>query len=125
MRQAERDYYAKTGIFPIMHSVAIRNDLVEEHPWLPKAIFEAYSKSKSVAYADMSQKWFLRTLPWFAQELNSTKELMGKNFFPYGIEPNLKTIDALLRYSHEQGLAQRRLSIEDIFHPAGLELSES
>jgi 4,5-dihydroxyphthalate decarboxylase len=124
VRQAERDYYARTGIFPIMHSVAIRNDLVETHPWLPSAVFDAYAKSKAVAYADMSQKWFLRTIPWFAQELESTRELMGENFFPYGIEPNLKSINALLRYSHEQGLARQRLTIEDIFHPAGLELVE-
>ena len=123
-RQAEQDYYRKTGIFPIMHAVAIRNDLVDEHPWLPKAIFDAYSKAKDVAYADMSQKWFLRTIPWFAQELESTKALMGKNFLPYGLEPNLKTLNALLRYSHEQRLAKRRLTIEDIFHPAGMDLSE-
>ena len=124
-RQAEREYYSKTGIFPIMHAVAISNALVEDHPWLPKAIFDAYVESKAVAYADMTQKWFLRTLPWFAQELESTRELMGKNFFPYGMEANVKTLNALLRYSHEQGLAKRRLSIEDIFHPAGLGLSES
>jgi len=124
VRQAERDYFAKTGIFPIMHAIAISNDLVDEHPWLPKAVFEAFSKSKAVAYADMQEKWFLRTLPWFAQEMESTKELMGENFFPYGIAPNLKSINALLRYTHEQGLAKRKLTIEDVFHPAALEFAE-
>ena len=123
-RQAERDYYAKTGIFPIMHAVAISNEIVEDYPWLPKAIFEAYSKSKSTAYADMNQKWFLRTIPWFAQEVESTRELMGDNFFPYGIEPNEKALNALLRYVYEQGMARRRLKIEDVIHPAALDFVE-
>lgn len=123
-RQAEREYYAKTGIFPIMHAVAVRKDLIEEHPWLPKAVFEAYSESKALSYADMSKKWFLRTLPWFAQELESTQELMGKNFSPYGIEANRKALAALLRYSHEQGLASRRVEVEEMFEPSTLELVE-
>ncbi len=124
-RLIEREYFAKTGIFPMMHAVAIRNDLVEQHPWLPKAVFNAYSESKSLIYADMRDKWFLRTLPWFAQELSATEELMGENFFPYGIEANRKAINALLRYMHEQKLASRQLEIEEIFEPSTLELVES
>jgi 4,5-dihydroxyphthalate decarboxylase len=125
VRQVERDYYAKTGIMPIMHAVAIRKDLIELHPWLPKAVFEGYSASKAMAFADMRQKWFLRTLPWFAQELESTETLMGRNFFPYGIEVNRKSLEALFRYSHEQGLASRELKIEEIFEPTTLALIES
>ncbi len=123
-RQTERNYYAKTGIFPIMHAVAIRNVLVEKHAWLPKAIFQAYSESKAMAYTEMTRKWYLRTMPWFAQELESTRQLMGVDFFPYGIERNRKAVQALLRYTHDQGLAKRRLDVEDIFHPAGLGLRE-
>jgi len=124
-RQVERDYYAKTGIFPMMHAVAIRNDLVEQLPWLPKAVFDAYSESKALTYADMRDKWFLRTLPWFAQELEATENLMGENFAPYGVEVNRKAIDTLLRYLHEQKLASRRLKIEEIFEPSTLELVEA
>jgi 4,5-dihydroxyphthalate decarboxylase len=124
-RQVERDYYAKTGIFPIMHAVAIRTNLVEQNPWLPKAVFEGYSASKAMAFADMRQKWFLRTLPWFAQELESTEALMGRNFFPYGVEANRKSLEALFRYSHEQGLASRELKIEEIFEPATLRFTEA
>ncbi|UCD68974.1 MAG: ABC transporter substrate-binding protein [Betaproteobacteria bacterium] len=122
VRRTEQDYYAKTGVFPIMHAVAIRNSLVEEHPWLPRAVFNAYSESKAQAYADMQEKWFLRTLPWFAQELDTTQALMGRNFFTYGIAPNRKTLEALLRYAHEQGLARRKLAIEDLFEPSTLGL---
>jgi 4,5-dihydroxyphthalate decarboxylase len=124
-RQVERDYYKKTGIFPIMHAVAVRNDLVEQHPWLPKAVFEGYSASKAMAFADMRQKWFLRTLPWFAQELESTEELLGRNFFPYGVDVNRKSLEALFRYSHEQGLASRELAVEEIFEPTTLALVET
>jgi 4,5-dihydroxyphthalate decarboxylase len=124
-RQVERDYFARTGIFPIMHAVAIRNDLIEQDPSLPRTVFEAYSQSKAMAYADMRQKWFLRTLPWFAQELEATQELMGKNFFPYGLEGNRKSLEALFRYSHEQGLASRRLKVEEVFEPSTLELVEA
>ena len=83
-----------------------------------------YSASKAMAFSDMRQKWFLRTLPWFAQELESTEALMGRNFFPYGVEANRKSLEALFRYSHEQGLASRELKIEEIFEPATLRLTE-
>jgi 4,5-dihydroxyphthalate decarboxylase len=56
VRATEQDYYERTGIFPIMHAVAIRNDLVEQHPWLTRAVFDAYSKSKTMAYSNMRQK---------------------------------------------------------------------
>ena len=124
-RQTERDYFARRGIFPVMHAVAIRNELIDQHPWLPTAVFEAYSRAKTMAYNDMSQKWFLRTLPWFAQELKETRDLMGINFHPYGLEPNRKALNTLFRYSHEQGLASRRLSVEEMFVPSTLELLES
>jgi 4,5-dihydroxyphthalate decarboxylase len=121
-RQVERDYYASTGIYPVMHAVAMRNDLIDEHPWLIKAVFDAYSQAKSMTYADMQNKWFLRTIPWFAQELEATQELMGRNFFPYGMEANRKSVETLLRYMHEQGLASREVKVEEMFHPASMEL---
>lgn len=124
-RAIEQDYFARTGIFPIMHAVAIRNDLAEQYPWLPRAVFEAYSESKSLAYAKMRKNVFFETLPWYAQELESTQRIMGKNFFPYGIAPNRKTLETLFRYSYEQGLASRELTIEELFEPSTLGLVES
>ena len=63
-------------------------------------------------------------LPWFAAELEETRELMGDNFWPYGIGPNKKALEALFQYSHEQGLASRELTVEELFHPSTLELVE-
>jgi 4,5-dihydroxyphthalate decarboxylase len=75
-------------------------------------------------YEAMGEKWILGTLPWFGQEFEETRELMGKNFWPYGIDANRKTLDALLQYSYEQGLAQKRLTVEELFVPASLQFSE-
>lgn len=125
VRSTEQDYFARTGIFPIMHSVAIRNDLVKEHPWLPKAVFDAYSHSKSLAYEAMRKNVFFETLPWYGQELEDTQRVMGENFFPYGIAPNRKALETLFRYSHEQSLASREVTVEELFVPSTLDLLES
>jgi 4,5-dihydroxyphthalate decarboxylase len=125
-RRTERAYYAKTGIFPIMHAVAVRKDVVKSHPWLPEALFRAYSQAKQHAYDALRLKaWYNTSLPWVAQEAEETRKLMGDNYWPYAIEPNRKSLDALLLYSHEQGLAKRKLQIEDLFLPSTLKLAEA
>ena len=123
-RATERDYYTRTGIFPIMHAVAMRNDVIEAHPWLPKAVFEAYSQAKQIHYETMRMQWIYGTLPWFGQEFEETRTLMGENFWPYGIDANRKTLDALFQYSYEQGLARKRLTVEELFHPSSLQFTE-
>jgi 4,5-dihydroxyphthalate decarboxylase len=124
-RATERAYFKKTGVFPIMHVVAIRNDVIDEHPWLPEAVFSAYSQAKYIEYKSMQNRWVYGTLPWFGQEFDETREVMGDNFWPYGIEPNRKTLDTLFRYSYDQGLAKKRLQIEDLFHASTIGLLES
>jgi len=124
-RAVERDYFARTGIFPVMHAVAIRNDLIDANPWLPRAVFDAYSQAKKRRYEAMRMGWVMETLPWFGQELDETRRLMGDNFWPYGIAANKTALNALFRYSHEQGLASRRLTVEELFHPSTLELTET
>ena len=124
-RATEREYFSRTGVFPIMHAVAMRNDVIDANPWLPEAVFNAYSAAKKISYQAMRDKWFLRTLPWFAQELDSTRQLMGQNFWPYGIGKNRKTLETLFRYAHEQGLARQRLEIDDIFDASMNDLVES
>ena len=122
-RKAERSFFAKTGIFPIMHAVAIRNDVVEANPWLPQAVFAAYAEAKKMMYDALKKMgWATISLPWVGQEIEETRKLMGENFWPYGIEPNRKALEALFRYSHEQGLAKKRLKVEGLFHPSTLEL---
>jgi 4,5-dihydroxyphthalate decarboxylase len=125
-RQTERDYYKKTGIFPIMHAVAIRNSLVEQYPWLPRAVFDAYSEAKQLMYNNMKKTgWATNSLPWFGKELEETRALMGENFWPYGVEANRKALEALFQYSYEQGLAKRKLKVSDLFLPESLEFKEN
>jgi 4,5-dihydroxyphthalate decarboxylase len=108
-----------------MHAVAMRNDVIDAHPWLPAAVFEAYVEAKQLHYETMRGQWIFGTLPWFGQEFEETQALMGKNFWPYGIEANRKTLEALFQYSHEQGLSSKRLTVEELFHSTTLELTES
>ena len=124
-REIEKTYYEKTGIFPIMHAVAVNTALIEQYPELPKEIFEAYSRAKSLHYAQLEKLgWAYSSLPWFAQEFEETRNLMGKNFWPYGIEANRKTLETLFRYSYEHGLVQKELTIEDLFAKSTLKLKE-
>ena len=124
-RTVEREYYTKTHIFPIMHAVAIKSELLDENPWLAESVFNAYSEAKTQHYMFMKQKaWAWDSLPWYSQELDDTIELMGKNFWPYGIDPNRKSLEALFRYSYEQGLSKKKLSIEDLFAKNSLNLTE-
>lgn len=125
-KRVEQSYYSKTGIFPIMHAVAVRKSLLEENPWLTEAIFKAYSESKKQDYIFMRKYgWVFDSLPWYGQELESTTKIMGNNFWPYGIDVNRKTLETLFRYSYEQELSSRELTIQELFHSSGLNLTES
>ncbi len=124
-RSTERAYFAKTGIFPIMHAVAIKNSLAQENPWLIAAVFKAYSQSKQMAFKYMANAaWVKDSLPWFGQEFDETRALMGDNYYSYGIENNQKALEALFRYSHQQGLCSRELTIGELFEPTSLRLTE-
>ncbi len=124
-RTTERAYFAKTGIFPIMHAVAVKKSLAQENPWLIEAVFNAYSQSKQMAFKYMARAaWVKDSLPWFGQEFDETRALMGNNYYSYGLENNRNTLEALFRYSLQQGLASRELTIEEIFDPVGMKLTD-
>lgn len=124
-RQTEQAYYSKTGIFPIMHAVAIHNKVANAYPWLPEAVFNAYSEAKAIMYSELKKLgWATISLPWIGYEIENTRKLMGGNYWSYGIEPNRKALETLFRYSHEQGLAKRRLTVEELFHPDTWDLVE-
>ena len=124
-KKVEQDYYKKTGVFPIMHAIAVRNSLIEENPNIIKEVFKAYSKAKAMDFAFMQKLgWAYDSLPWYAQELEETKAVMGNDYWPYGIEKNRKALETLFRYSYEQGLSKKHLTIEDLFHKDSLNLTE-
>jgi 4,5-dihydroxyphthalate decarboxylase len=117
-RRAEQEYFARTGIFPIMHTVVLRRDVYEKHPWAAASLFDAFEKAKAWAYAQLMETDALKvTLPWVVAEIEETRRLMGHDFWPYGIEPNRASLEALPRYLHEQHLAPRVPAIEELFAP--------
>jgi len=90
-KKVEQEYFSKTGIFPIMHAVAVKKELLEENPWLAESLFNAYSESKTINYNFMTKLgWAYDTLPWYGQQHEEAKKIMGNNFWPYGIEANKK-----------------------------------
>jgi len=125
-RSAEREYYRRTRIFPIMHALGIRNDVAARHPWLAASLYKAFAAAKRIADQDLGEVAALKIgLPWVVQELADTRALMGEDYWPYGVEPNRATLEALARYSFEQGLSVRRLSIEEMFVAATLSESKT
>lgn len=121
-RAVEQEYYRETGIFPIMHAVAMRKDVIAAHPDLPRAVFDAYVSSKQALYDwQRGLGWVLNSQPWFSQDMEDARAVMGDNFYSYGFsEANLKTMRTLLAYAHEQGLAERAVTVEDLFLPESL-----
>jgi 4,5-dihydroxyphthalate decarboxylase len=118
----ERDYFRRTGIFPIMHTVVIRRDVYERDRWIAQSLCKAFRAAQQEAYADLAQTAALKTmLPWLPAHLDETRREMGDDFWPYGLEPNRRTLATFLRYSHEQGLAARLLEPEQLFTPESLE----
>jgi 4,5-dihydroxyphthalate decarboxylase len=121
-RAVEQDYYRKTKLFPIMHAVGIRRDVLDANPWLASSVFKAFAEAKRLADADLAETTALKIgLPWVAAEYEKTCDLMGVDFWPYGIEKNRHTLETMARYSHEQGLATRVLPVDEMFAKGALE----
>src|SRR5262245_6105067 len=115
-RRVERAYYEKTGIFPIMHTLVLREELAREHPWLPRSLYDAFVEAKRLAYERLNFTAALPvSLPWLVAEAEETRALMGDDPFPYGVARNRKTLETLAGYTYRQGLAPRRLTIDEMF----------
>lgn len=121
----ERDYYARTGIFPIMHTVVIRRDVYEKNRWIARAIMTAFEESKAMAMkAYNAADIFFNAptmIPWFNGLRERNRALMGDDYWPYGIGPNRKALEACLRHHQEQGILRRTPKIEELFAPETLD----
>lgn len=122
VKQTEQDYFRRTGLFPIMHVVGIRNDAIEADPALPMAVFRMYQAAKEMAYADLRTTTSLKvSLPWVTQEHETTTALMGDDYWRYGIASNEKELTLVMRYMYEQGLVGSLQDFRDLFHPSTLD----
>ena len=120
-RAVEQAYFKKTGIFPIMHLVAVRTSLVEANPGLPRALVDAFTRAKTAVMPHLTELDALAVhLPWLVAEAEATIALMGEDFWPYGLAANRAALETQIRWAHEQGLATRRFAVEELFHPSTL-----
>lgn len=121
VKKAEQEYFSNTGMFPIMHVIGIRNDAIDKDPDLPIRVFEMYQQAKYRAYSDLETTTSLKvTLPWVTQEFETTRGLMGEDYWPYGIKENVKELEHIMRYVNEQGLVGQRVDFRELFHPSTL-----
>ena len=121
-RELEAGYYRKTGIFPIMHVVVLRREAYERDRWIAMNLFKAFEEAKQnslerVADIGASQV----PLAWVADHARQWQEIAGADFWPYGLQPNLRTLEAFVQYGYEQGVCKRRLRVEELFAPETLE----
>ncbi len=116
-RKVEQDYYRRTRIFPIMHAVGIRRELLAKHPWLAVSVFKAFARAKALADAEFAETAALKVgLPWVTAEFEATTEVMGPDFWSYGLnDDNRRILETMARYSYEQGLATRVIAVEEMF----------
>lgn len=118
-RATEEDYFRRTGIFPIMHVVAVRGSLTVRHPWLAQSLYESFVRAKELATANLDMLQTSKvTLPWVVSDLQRTRDVMGTDYWPYGVKANRAVLAAVLRYLSEEGLLARSLSIDDLFVPS-------
>ena len=119
-RRIEDAYFRKTRIFPIMHTVAIRRDVLDRDPWVAMNLFKAFEEAKRRSLARVLDTTAPRVpIPWCYAHAEEARALLGEDVWPYGIELNRPTLEAYLRFAHEQGVTHRPLKIEELF-PASL-----
>jgi 4,5-dihydroxyphthalate decarboxylase len=117
-RAQEKDYYKRTKIFPIMHTIVIRRDVYEKNPFVATSLYEALNAAKDLAREKMRFSGTLRyMLPWLPDDVREIDEVFGGDCWPYGIEPNRTTLEALVTYMVEQGLIPEQIPIENLFVP--------
>jgi 4,5-dihydroxyphthalate decarboxylase len=121
-QSVEQEYYTRTKIFPIMHTVVIRRDVYDKNPWVARSLYKALALAQREVYQDLYQTAALKyMLPWLIRHVEETRKLMGQDFWPYGFEPNVNTLSTFLRYHHEQGLSKRQLTPQQLFASESLE----
>ena len=118
----EREYFQKTRIFPIMHTIVIRRDVYEKNRWIAQSLYKAFRQAQQEAYHDLYESATLKyMLPWLLQHVEDTRSVMGDDYWAYGLDSNVKTLETFLRYSYEQGLSKHLLKPRELFAPESLE----
>ena len=121
-QEVEKAYYRKTRIFPIMHVLALKRDVYERDRWIAMNLFKAFEQAKQRSLERVNEFGLSHLpVPWLPDHVRQWRALAGEDFWPYGVEPNRPTLEAFLQYGFEQGVATRRLKVEELFAPETLE----
>jgi len=119
--EAEKDYYRRTKIYPIMHTVVIRRDIYERDPWVALNMYKALCQAKEHCYHLVAETGSPKaSFAWLQPMIEEEQAIIGRDWYPYGIEQNRPTIEALLQYTFEQGLTARRVKLDELFAPSTL-----
>jgi 4,5-dihydroxyphthalate decarboxylase len=119
-KNAEMDYFRKSGIFPIMHTVVIKNELLERHPWVAVSVVQGFQKAKELCYRRMQDPRNF-ALVWLPDLMQEQKAVLGPDPWPYNLEDNRKALEAVVRYEFEQGMIRKPPPIQDLFFPPSLQ----
>jgi 4,5-dihydroxyphthalate decarboxylase len=117
VRAVEEDYYRRTGIFPIMHVLVLKRAVYEANRWLAPNLLDAFGRAKEMAYENLLSSQPSCTLPWLADEIETTWSVFGGDPYPLGVLRNVRTLDAAAEWSYGQGLSPRRVQVEELFAP--------
>lgn len=116
----EQRIYSQTGLFPLMHTVVIREQVLERYPWVAMSMLKAFRASKELAWRRMEDPRRI-SLAWVRELIEEQREVLGKDPWPYDLPSNRKGLEAMIRYSHRQGMIQRPMACEELFFPPSLE----
>lgn len=117
-RSVEEAYWKKSHVFPIMHVVAIRRDVYDRDPWIAVNLLNAFTEAKRRSIARVLDTTAPRVpIPWCFSYADEARALFGEDFWPYGLEPNRSTLEAFVRFAHEQGVCHRPIKVEELFPP--------
>ncbi|MFM9968670.1 MAG: 4,5-dihydroxyphthalate decarboxylase [Burkholderiales bacterium] len=115
-QKAEESYYKETGIYPIMHVISMKTELLKKYPWVAMNVYSAFEKAKHLSYERMGEIGVSRVpLPWMTNYGDRMRSIFGDDYLPYGIEPNRVTLQAFVDYAYEQGVCHRRVAVEELF----------
>lgn len=117
-RKVEEDYYRRTGIFPIMHTLVLKASLLEAEPWVAVSLYKAFVQAKQRNNRQLYDTDALHaSLPWLIDEIEASRRIFGTEIWDYSVEGSRPSLEALVQYLDEQGLTARRMSVEELFVP--------
>lgn len=115
-RALEEAYYRETGVFPIMHVIVIKNEVLDRNPWIATNLYKAFEQAKANTLRHIDSANSSRVpFAWAFDAVREAKRVFGEDFWPYGMQANHRTLDTFLQYAFEQGVTQRRVAVEELF----------